>query len=596
MRIRVSCASCDHEFSVSDEFSGRRVKCPSCGEAVRVYDVSDDDEPESRPRRKGNSDKRSKHAGQGSNQGLILGMGIGGGVVVLGLIGIIVFLLMSPRQAANPVAVNPPPVQPAAAPSPAPVVATPAPTTPSSGFGTGGTAAPAVASNSPRVTEQIAAKPAQNSAPVPEQPDAPSDSSGDTVATADEPAASGNPTGKTQPPGKLPELKGVPAPSSEKLDLPQLIQRVEPSVVRINVISPKGASTGSGFVVSNDGTVVTNYHVVTDALDASVEFKNGDKAKVLGYRHLVKKADIAIIKIEMPSNKLKPVPISAELPLEGEYVATFGAPHGLSFSKSEGVISAIREEKDLGEEMGLDMIGTWLQFTAPISPGNSGGPLVDKYGKVVGMNTMQLSVGQNLNFAVSALEINKALNEAPAKVRPLKPEDLKPYERQLSRRRDSEEYDTARGRRLLAEVKEIVLVNAAKRRNFDPSGAMWGRVILRSQKAIEKTGIQLSEGEQRPDLAFMVVLLEMKPSKKGTDGTQDLMVTAELTCVDPLAKKNEPPLAKVWKAEKKIGTISLGAAASGKVPQTVDTNLAEFFGSFRTAYNRAVKATKEAKP
>src|SRR5262249_2812347 len=112
---------------------------------------------------------------------------------------------------------------------------------------------------------------------------------------------------------------------------------------------------------------------------------------------------------------------------------------------------------------------------------------------------------------------------------------------------------------------------------------------------VEKSGIQLSEGEPRPDTAFMVVMLEMKPSKKGTDGTQDLTVTAELTCVDPLAKKNASPLAKVWKAEKKIGTIGIGAAASGRVPRPVDANLAEFFGSFRTAYNRAVKANKEAK-
>lgn len=403
------------------------------------------------------------------------------------------------------------------------------------------------------------------------------------------------PAERTSPTAKAPELKGVPQPSKEKLDLPQLIQRVKPSVVRINVISSEGASTGSGFVVSTDGTVVTNYHVVTNAMEANVEFADGAKAKVLGYRWLVPKADIAVIQIDVPANKLKPVPVSPELPLEGESVAAFGAPHGLSFTTSEGVISAIRGEKDLGEEMGLDMIGTWLQTTAPISPGNSGGPLVDKFGKVIGMNTMQLAVGQNLNFAVSALEINRALSEVPGgKPRPLKPEDLKPYERHLSRKVSSDEYDTDRGRKLFAEVKEIILVSGANIQNFDPQGEIWNRVILRSQKAVEKSGIQLSFGKSRPDVSLLVVILKMEPSRKGTDGTQELSVTAELMCVDPLAKKNAAPLAKVWKAEEKIGSVSLAAAAQGRVPKSVDEKLSGFFGKFRTAYNRAVKANKEA--
>lgn len=390
-----------------------------------------------------------------------------------------------------------------------------------------------------------------------------------------------------------PELAGVPEPSKVKLDLPDLITRVEPSVVRINVVTSAGASTGSGYVVSTDGTVVTNYHVITDASRATVEFADGTTGKVVGFRHLVPKSDIAIIKIDTPADKLRPVPLSDALPQKGETVATFGAPIGLSFTTSEGIISAIRKEKDLEADMGLDLKGTWLQTTAPISPGNSGGPLVDKYGKVVGMNTLQLSVGQNLNFAVSVLEVNQALKAAPAKVKPLKPEDLPHVEKDLSRKIASDEFDTERGQKLLAEVKEIVVINGASIGNFDPTGAIWNRVILRSERAVEKSGIQLSFGRPRPDVSVLVIILEMNPTRKGgVDGTQELTVKGELVCFDPLAKKNQTPLARVWKHEKKVGTVSLSAAAAGKVPMTVDNNLADFFGNFRSTYNRAVKAQK----
>jgi hypothetical protein len=159
----------------------------------------------------------------------------------------------------------------------------------------------------------------------------------------------------------------------------------------------------------------------------------------------------------------------------------------------------------------------------------------------------------------------------------------------------TEEYDTDRGRRLFAEVHEIFLINASHIRNFDPTDEIWNRVILRSQKAVEKSGIELSFGQPAPDAAVLMVYLEMKRSRKGTQGTQELFVKAELICFDPLAKKNVSPLAKVWKDERSVGTVSLDSAMMGKVPRSVDENLSKFFSSFRTAYNRAVKAQKEAK-
>ena len=614
MRIRIACDSCDNKFSVSEEMLGRRVRCPSCGEAVRVIanDQEDDEEAEEeiapRRSRKSSSVGRSSKSSRTSksslkkrsskSNGLLLGMGAGGGIVIVGLSITVMYLLSKGDDSSQTVA----PQQ----------VVTTADTTTSQNS----PAADVVPESNPPPANIRPATVTQKVVADSEPAETVLKENGTEVAAAPQ-IAGAEPTPQTTPPKSPPpqpekinpasnsdsmalSLSGVPVPSSTELRLTELIQRVEPSVVRINVLSLEGPSTGSGFVVSNDGTVVTNYHVVTSAKKADVEFANGTTAPVLGYLYVQPKADIAIIKIDLPKEQLKPVPLATELPLKGESVATFGAPHGLSFTTSKGAISAIRTQEDVNAEMGLDLHGTWLQTDAPISPGNSGGPLVDYYGRVVGMNTLQLSVGQNLNFAVSALEVRKALQEAfkdsKSKVKPLKPEELKPYQKDLARKLATEEFDTERGRRLFAEVKEIFLINASHLQNFDPTDEIWTRVIIRSQKAVEKSGIQLSFGEPAADAAVMVVMLQMKPSRRGTAGTQELVVRAELICFDPLAKKNVSPLAKVWKDERSVGTVSLTSAAMGNIPRTVDDNLAKFFSGFRSAYKRAAKVQKQEKP
>jgi S1-C subfamily serine protease len=265
-----------------------------------------------------------------------------------------------------------------------------------------------------------------------------------------------------------------PAPSSdagstpkkplEKLDYEQLIALVKPAVVRINVVGQEGAGVGSGFVVDKDGTVVTNYHVITGAKKVEVEFANGTKAKALGYRAINTKKDIAIIKIEMPATAQTVVPLADALPGEGAEVMAFGAPLGLSFTSSKGIISALRKEEEMRDQLGADVLGNWLQTDTPISPGNSGGPLVDRYGRVVGMNTMQLSSGQNLNFAVSAGDIQEELKKAPSQVKEFKPDDLKEYTKSISRKLATEELGTDRGRKLFAAVEEIFLLNATDRK------------------------------------------------------------------------------------------------------------------------------------
>jgi hypothetical protein len=209
-------------------------------------------------------------------------------------------------------------------------------------------------------------------------------------------------------------LVGLPVSTlraAETIELVDLIDKVEQSVVRIDVEMDDGKAIGSGYVVDVSGLVATNYHVMAGAKTATVTFKNGDKANVAGTLMLDGKRDVAIIKIEKDS--LTPLKLAEALPRKGETVVAFGAPKGLSFSASEGIVSAIREGKELTDYV-EDLPGTWLQTTAPISSGNSGGPLVNRNGAVVGMNTMVLATGQNLNFAISSVDIGVVLQKASA--------------------------------------------------------------------------------------------------------------------------------------------------------------------------------------
>ena len=202
----------------------------------------------------------------------------------------------------------------------------------------------------------------------------------------------------------------VPTVSASIPNLTDVIEQVEPSVVRIDVTSGNGAaSIGSGFVVSNDGLVVTNHNVIEGAKSAIVTFHSKKSQTVVGTLLLDKDRDIAILKIDgsnYPSLKL-----ANQLPRKGESVVAFGAPSGLSFSASSGIVGAIREGSEL-QDFGVKLPGTWIQTTAPISPGNSGGPLVNSAGIVIGANTMVLARGQNLGFAISSIEIARSVSKA----------------------------------------------------------------------------------------------------------------------------------------------------------------------------------------
>ncbi len=154
----------------------------------------------------------------------------------------------------------------------------------------------------------------------------------------------------------------------------------------------KRRSLGSGFIVSEDGYILTNNHVVEKADEVTVTLldKEDYKAEVVGTDP---KTDIALIKIK-PDKKLRPVRLGDSDSLEiGEWVVAIGNPFGLGHTVTAGIVSA------KGRVIGSGPYDDFIQTDASINPGNSGGPLFNLKGEVVGINTAIIQGGQGIGFA-----------------------------------------------------------------------------------------------------------------------------------------------------------------------------------------------------
>lgn len=161
-------------------------------------------------------------------------------------------------------------------------------------------------------------------------------------------------------------------------------------------------SQGSGFFV-DPTTVVTNFHVIDGAVEIKVKPIGSDK--FLPKSMPIKASEIYDIAIIETSNYPYKLEIDTSLQFVGEKVFAIGNPSGLEGTISEGIISGIRKTD-------YDV----LQITAPISPGSSGGPVLDEKGKVIGISTFTIAKSQNLNFAVPVKYIETCSNYVPTRI------------------------------------------------------------------------------------------------------------------------------------------------------------------------------------
>jgi S1-C subfamily serine protease len=198
-------------------------------------------------------------------------------------------------------------------------------------------------------------------------------------------------------------LSGVHIEQFNNLSVEGLYAKASPAVVRVVVRNRdfQVVGLGSGFVVTSDGLIVTNYHVVADAFYANVQFPRGDSYLVEGLVGADSDADLALLKVNATSLPVLDL-AGRVLPPVGTQVFAIGNPAGLTNTLSEGIISGHRTRDDGVSE---------LQTTAAISPGSSGGPLLDCTAKVLGVTTRYLDRGQNLNFVVPAARVNRLLQQ-----------------------------------------------------------------------------------------------------------------------------------------------------------------------------------------
>jgi putative serine protease PepD len=198
-----------------------------------------------------------------------------------------------------------------------------------------------------------------------------------------------------------PAASGASTTARPASDVADIYERTRPGVVDVRVTLDGGQATGSGFVIDERGTIVTNEHVVDDARTARIRFAGQDRpvtARVLGSDA---SSDLAVLRVDPDDVRggLDPLTLGRSRDLRvGETAIALGSPFGLDGTLTTGVVSAL--DRDIESPNGFTIDGV-VQTDAAINPGNSGGPLLDAQGRVIGVNAQRAGgTGSSLGFAV----------------------------------------------------------------------------------------------------------------------------------------------------------------------------------------------------
>jgi hypothetical protein len=191
--------------------------------------------------------------------------------------------------------------------------------------------------------------------------------------------------------------------ASVVLSTADIAAKVTPGTATVIAIGERGDTIGQGsaFIVRDDGVLVTNFHVLRGATAALVILSSREQFSRVRVLEADSAVDLVLLKI--PGAGLPVIPTRTSVPRVGERAIAIGSPLGLSSTVSEGIVSAVRVAG--GKEL--------VQITAPISPGSSGGVVVDTEGRAFAVTTSYLSEGQSLNFAVPVRYALGLLNDRP---------------------------------------------------------------------------------------------------------------------------------------------------------------------------------------
>lgn len=206
--------------------------------------------------------------------------------------------------------------------------------------------------------------------------------------------------------GKRGVTKPTKPTAPKLLDPAEIFSRFAPAVVSIRT----NRGSGTGFLIDDLGTIATNQHVIAKAGSAQVKLKDGTWLRKVELLTEDAEVDLALLRVKLPKPQIKVVLGDASKIRVGERVIAIGNPLGLDHTLTDGLVSARRIYRNK----------KWIQMSVPISPGNSGGPVFNLHGEVVGIATAAIRAGlfsnsaQNLNLAVPVDALKKMIkNDYP---------------------------------------------------------------------------------------------------------------------------------------------------------------------------------------
>ena len=333
-----------------------------------------------------------------------------------------------------------------------------------------------------------------------------------------------------------------------KLDGPQVYEHTVPSVVEITVQNRSGhRAQGSGVIVNSNGLIVTNYHVIADAVSARVQLHNGDIYDTVEIAETDERKDLAVLKIKasnLPTVMLAPF----DTVKVGSTLYALGSPRGLEGSLSQGVVSSIRPITDIDSSLSGFRV---IQFTAPVSPGSSGGPLVDEFGRLVGVVSRgSLTGSQNINLGIPVKYINDLLESFNGSTRVLEKMPISSVETQPVRRSPEE---------IIASAKTLYV--------WSPLGSLSVKTEI-SKKIRAWGGLTLVELPEDADL-----ILQVEQTGKLN------MVTGEGAQASAVLIDSKSRI-QLW-AKTKGGGWSMKGWSIGSSSRAVADDLIKFFKSVK---------------
>ena len=320
-------------------------------------------------------------------------------------------------------------------------------------------------------------------------------------------------------------------------------------------------SVGSGVLISRDGRVLTNWHVVGDDAKPVVVLKPKDSAelkKELAFLAQVEKvdqvSDLALLRIVNPPPSLSFVSLGAASSLNvGQDVHAIGHPQGEVWTYTRGIISQIRANYEWKTEEGITHRANIIQTQTPINPGNSGGPLLDDAARLIGINSFRRASGEGLNYAVSVDTINEFLSREGSR------EVARRQAPRANELKCKEGYDTlGRG------WNDII---GCYQDSVAPPPDVW--VVFR-ERTKPPAYVAMDSDTSGKSGKIDLVKKSLDPEWKNTelyvdsdcDGTVDLIMSAKEGTSEPSSSRLPPPNLRMVALAKELDT----ALKMGKVP------------------------------